>query len=64
MNERFDNMSKYKFIQTFDEDTKFELIRKGYQLVDESGGRYVFIDKGTIKFDNNPKVKYTNKLNM
>lgn len=55
-------MSQYKFIITFDEDTKFELVRKGFQLVDSSNGKYTFINKGNVNFDDNPNIKYTNKI--
>lgn len=60
-----------KFITTFDEVVANKLKLDGYSLFSEINGQYLFINNGTLKFDENEdasetvkKMHYTNVLCM
>lgn len=56
-------MKEYNFIRTKDSETKSRLIKEGFQLVSDNDGVATFInDMSNMKFNDNPKVQYTNML--
>lgn len=40
-----------KFVHCFSQDLKDKLLNKGYKLVSDNNGRYIFENNGKLKFD-------------
>lgn len=60
-------MNKRKnFITTTSEETANELKKCGFKLVQEGGGKWMFLNDSTINFDenNSKKVVYTDILTI
>jgi hypothetical protein len=58
---------KYNFIKTSDLSAMNELIKSGFQKVDESNGIYTFLNSDKIQFSKNvnkSKIQYSNMLNI
>ena len=56
---------KQNFIRTTDSETAEQLIKLGFQKIDESNGIYVFLNCGKKQFEENldkTKIQYTNML--
>lgn len=53
---------KQNFIRTTDEDTKNQLLDKGFKLISQDGGVYTFMNDCAITFENKTKIQYTNML--
>ena len=44
---------KTTFIKTSDKDTKENLLKLGYKLIDQSAGLYTFLNDRPVMFDEN-----------
>lgn len=56
---------KQNFIRTTDGKTAEQLVKLGFQKIDESNGIYVFLNCGKKQFEENldkSKIQYTNML--
>lgn len=56
---------KQNFIRTTDGETAEQLVKLGFQKIDESNGIYVFLNCGKKQFEENldkSKIQYTNIL--
>lgn len=54
------------FVKTSDSDTADKLIKSGMQLLNQQNGVWTFVNdpKIPMKFADNTKIIYTNKLEM
>lgn len=53
---------KYNFIKTLDSDIKDRLIKKGYSLISQVNGVYIFVNNDKLTFDdiNMSKIQLSN----
>ncbi len=57
-------MDKKIFITTCDQETCEKLKASGFQLVQDEGNKWTFLNDTNLKFDLDAKVQGTNILNM
>lgn len=58
---------KQNFIRTNDKETAQQLLKIGFQKIDEQNGFYTFLNDKTLKFSEDEKdlkVQYTNTLHV
>ena len=56
----------FKFIKTYDEQTRDKLLEQGYQMISQNGNEWFFMYNSILKFDDidTNKIQYTNILNV
>lgn len=56
----------FKFIKTYDEQTRDKLLENGYQFISQNGNECFFVYNSILKFDGieTNKIQYTNILNV
>lgn len=56
----------FKFIKTYDEQTRDKLLENGHKLISQNGNECFFIYNSILKFDDieTNKIQYTNILNV
>lgn len=56
----------FKFIKTYDEQTRDKLLERGCQMISQNGEECFFIYNSILKFDDieTNKIQYTNILNV
>jgi hypothetical protein len=56
----------FKFIKTYDEQTRDKLLENGHQLISQNGNECFFVYNSILKFDGieTNKIQYTNILNV
>ena len=57
-------MKKKNFIITTDKETCEKLKTSGFQLVQEDGNKWIFLNNTFIKFEQEDKIQRTNILNL
>lgn len=53
---------KKNFIMTTDVETSRKLLEEGFQLIDESNGKYTFLNNAKMNFNGKEKFIFTDKL--
>ena len=57
-------MKNKNFITTTDKETSEMLKAKGFQLIQDEGNKWTFLNDATMKFDRDVKIQRTNILNL
>lgn len=57
-------MEKKNFIITTDKETCEKLKASGFQLVQEDGNKWIFLNNTSLKFEQDDKIHRTNILNL